>query len=74
MSFNGEFVRSLVVHAGDGEEGLISFESTGADDSKRFFTYMPLVLVDTHDLDATVEQPDAICIFKGEGNVFPQEK
>ena len=35
---------------------------------------MPLVLVDTHDPDATVEQPDAICIFKGEGNVFAQEK
>ena len=39
VSFNGDFVRMLVVGADDGEEGLINFESTAADDPKRFFTY-----------------------------------
>ena len=74
VSFSGDFARSVVVHADDGDEGLINFESSGADDAKRFFTYLPLVVVETHNPDAAVEQPDPICIFKGEGNVYAQEK
>ena len=57
----------------DMEEGTIAFESNAAAESKRMFTYLPLVLVNV-DGTPIEKQPKPIVIFKGEGNVFKHEK
>ena len=73
VSFNGEFLQMLVLTAEEQLEGSMTFSSTAAEDTKRFFTYLPLIVVRT-DGKPVIAQPLPICIFCGEGNVLKAEE
>ena len=73
LSFNGELVQMLVLAAEEQLERTTTFSSTSARDSKRFFTYLPLIVVRA-DGEPVSAQPLPICIFREEGNVLKAEE
>ena len=73
VSFNGEFLRAMVVSLDEIAEGTFAFETSGAHDPERIFTYLPLIMVNV-DGTQVQHQPKPILIFKGEGNVYKNEK
>ena len=55
VSFNGELLQMLVLTAEEQSEGWMTFSSTSAEDSKRFFTYLPLIVVRTDGKPVTAQ-------------------